>query len=824
MKLPDYLWGIETSSQSLSSRSRHSFQTTYEELKLDVLNGLAGLFGASRLPMRNWNCLREWTTTDYYRSFQTTYEELKRIWTIVWTIISTASRLPMRNWNDFPVLYSCKATATLPDYLWGIETCRVLWSWWQRFCFQTTYEELKLCHRQTSYIMSVFSFQTTYEELKPWALLLVLKVAGFQTTYEELKPFPMQNDDGSQYQLPDYLWGIETFLEPFSRITEHELPDYLWGIETCFPLHWDDLSYSCFQTTYEELKLCRGYGVLPLSLRASRLPMRNWNATASLSSMRNQRRLPDYLWGIETWCSQWPCWPVRASRLPMRNWNLSALRFESSDVRFQTTYEELKPGYADVPELPEPGFQTTYEELKHDNGYIYFKKNVPASRLPMRNWNLDKFVIHRQCSLPDYLWGIETPSESPQHSEEAASRLPMRNWNWVSSRVCSSKCASRLPMRNWNDDARLRDDRHRRFQTTYEELKHACEEIEVGEESASRLPMRNWNDFPVLYSCKATALPDYLWGIETLDTEIPELSSAMASRLPMRNWNPGMPTFRNCPSRASRLPMRNWNERFPVGSTRPVRLPDYLWGIETWNSPGRFWRGFASRLPMRNWNLASAVDITFELFRLPDYLWGIETNLDGIARLICYRFQTTYEELKLHIGADVSVSIAASRLPMRNWNVIRAMSPTSRYIPLPDYLWGIETRVCRRSGTARAGLPDYLWGIETPVALFEAHRLVASRLPMRNWNVVLCKVLCVVIRLPDYLWGIETTFVLVFVFFGTLPDYLWGIETHVYDTDVSYTVGFQTTYEELKLSQMKTCAQSAHISLPDYLWGIETPG
>ena len=123
LELPDYLWGIETRPW------------------VPVLN-IKGL--ASRLPMRNWNALAQitdpsegfsfqttyeelkldcyLTTTWQSASFQTTYEELKLLQETGERFSSTASRLPMRNWNScfhrfFPRF------STLPDYLWGIETC-----------------------------------------------------------------------------------------------------------------------------------------------------------------------------------------------------------------------------------------------------------------------------------------------------------------------------------------------------------------------------------------------------------------------------------------------------------------------------------------------------------------------------------------------------------------------------------------------------------------------------------------------------------------------------------------------------------------------------
>jgi len=104
--------------------------------------------------------------------------------------------------------------------------------------------------------------------------------------------------------------------------------------------------------------------------------------------------------------------------------------------------------------------------------------------------------------------------------------------------------------------------------------------------------------------------------------------------------------------------------------TDPSQLPDYLWGIETWDE----------------W-----VEIDEEKLLLPDYLWGIETTLSNIWMWEGYdRFQTTYEELKPTLHSLRSVRGA-----------------------LPDYLWGIETKSRNRRGFGHLVLPDYLWGIET---------------------------------------------------------------------------------------------------------------
>ena len=256
-------------------------------------------------------------------------------------------------------------------------------------------------------------------------------------------------------------------------------------------------------------------------------------------------------------------------------------------LSFQTTYEELKQRRSAKPYNCKKCFQTTYEELKLAYGVVVV-------------------IIF---SLPDYLWGIETwkptfilpPDNRFQTTYEElkrgiwqrfdencpASRLPMRNWNCDRFYTATCSCvASRLPMRNWNFFIRVSSSIVlSSFQTTYEELKLVVTVSEDRTYHASRLPMRNWNLASEVFrwlSClhrfQTTyeelkrfrffhqgafqyRLPDYLWGIETTQ-EILLSQWNLASRLPMRNWN--LRHFQNYRLQvrpASRLPMRNWNQK-----------------------------------------------------------------------------------------------------------------------------------------------------------------------------------------------------------------------------------------------------------------------
>jgi len=210
----------------------------------------------------------------------------------------------------------------------------------------------------------------------------------FQTTYEELK-----------------LSHSTAFGFCFIK-----LPDYLWGIETAVGVAWDYNAESRFQTTYEELKLISFTSAIAAAASASRLPMRNWNDISFPSSM--------YL----------------------------------SNARFQTTYEELKLLWRFLKKRDtRPRFQTTYEELKPSSSPYFVppvialpdylwgietragsddsEDQLPASRLPMRNWNEKPSTVFNWLmdKLPDYLWGIETCSAF-DNSSNSMRRLPDYLW------------------------------------------------------------------------------------------------------------------------------------------------------------------------------------------------------------------------------------------------------------------------------------------------------------------------------------------------------------------------------------------------------------
>jgi len=205
--------------------------------------------------------------------------------------------------------------------------------------------------------------------------------------------------------------------------------------------------------------------------------------------------------------------------------------------------------------------------------------------------------------------------------------------------------------------------------------------------------MRNWN----LQDRQICHRPTF--GFQTTYEELKPLSrnyrvsSGTASRLPMRNWNLSLYCF--FPSStipASRLPMRNWNHR---NTFRQVP--------------------------------SCSFQTTYEELKQRESHTEYERWLG---------FQTTYEELK-HLPRPDNINIfRASRLPMRNWNMV------------------LGTGDCQ-----------HLFGFQTT---YEELKRLSSR--KRSWEI----------PLPDYLWGIET------------------VSVSLHFRPVLFS--FQTTYEELKLS------------------------
>jgi len=184
----------------------------------------------------------------------------------------------------------------------------------------------------------------------------------------------------------------------------------------------------------------------------------------------------------------------------------------------------------------------------------------------------------------------------------------MRNWNlWNLTEIIDNEIASRLPMRNWNWPAVPNNSRSiDRFQTTYEELKllrvslvnsqiksfqTTYEELKPLYVAALfHVPLRFQTTYEELkpgYSKAADLnsrrLPDYLWGIETLEQWV-YFPSPDETGLPDYLW--GIETGSAVENQAIRaFRFQTTYEELkppPLGFSEASReLPDYLWGIET---------------------------------------------------------------------------------------------------------------------------------------------------------------------------------------------------------------------------------------------------
>ena len=172
-----------------------------------------------------------------------------------------------------------------------------------------------------------------------------------------------------------------------------------------------------------------------------------------------------------------------------------------------------------------------------------------------------------------------------------------------------------------------------------------------------------------------------------------------------------------------------------------LRLPAYLWGIET----------------------VQSAKYSLITLKLPAYLWGIETGKDLITNTKSFSYcQPTYEELKRRgLGGDFR---RRGWLPAYLWGIETHYQSDKQTLlnQLPAYLWGIETFFLLRSENEKKKLPAYLWGIETFTGSFMMKKLLLiASLPMRNWNSEVRRTIFFRNLLPAYLWGIETPLKLI---------------------------------------------------------------
>ena len=163
--------------------------------------------------MRNWNRPSGQGLANFPKSFQTTYEELKPVgsgilpalaslpdylWGIetwfklIYVTHGIASRLPMRNWNRTRL--QVVKGQRLPDYLWGIETRIENW-------------RLKNWRASRLPMRNWNLYVPEGPESKDNASRLPMRNWNRTAPGQEEEPGP----------LPDYLWGIETPLRTQTR-------------------------------------------------------------------------------------------------------------------------------------------------------------------------------------------------------------------------------------------------------------------------------------------------------------------------------------------------------------------------------------------------------------------------------------------------------------------------------------------------------------------------------------------------------------------------------------------------------------------------------
>ena len=202
---------------------------------------------------------------------------------------------------------------------------------------------------------------------------------------------------------------------------------------------------------------------------------------------------------------------------------------------------------------------------------------------------------------------------------------------------------------------------------------------------------------------------------------------------------------------------------------------------------------------MRNWN-PSANFLSHKPITFSAYLWGIETSLPKKSRYLLESFQPTYEELK-------------RKAKIRKKSILKRFQPTYEELK-HDRSDFFTFRIIKFSA--------YLWGIETEgVKRLSAEKLLVFSLPMRNWNVSFQKRRCRMLEFSAYLWGIETKHGLPFYrskdWFSA---YLWGIETHHHNVQSWFQLVFSLPMRNWNPASACSCLFSSRFSA--YLWGIET--
>ena len=238
----------------------------------------------------------------------------------------------------------------------------------------------------------------------------------------------------------------------------HAFPflQYLWGIETNSCIHKSNFLTAFLQYLWG-IETCSGPRIHFSLVQVFTVPMRNWNYTSTKKSKTIYLSFLQYLWGIETF-----------------GLNIKKV----FNLRFYSTYEELKHSHNRVSDYCINRFYSTYEELKHLSRREFY------------------FIFF---SFLQYLWGIETSATALVSLAEtrrfystyeelkrvitwvrsfikvSVFTVPMRNWNLEKYQVlCMEKAVFTVPMRNWNHFSSIYYYiLISSFYSTYEELKQS---------------------------------------------------------------------------------------------------------------------------------------------------------------------------------------------------------------------------------------------------------------------------------------------------------------------------------------------------------------
>ncbi len=196
-----------------------------------------------------------------------------------------------------------------------------------------------ICFSCSSFWVYLWGIETAEKSSQKSRIFIVLSLP--MRNWNSWDPIKSISSYSSVLSLPMRNWN-----EYVVHLTHHSSSSfwvYLWGIETEV---WEKCLEASegFESTYEELKHLLSHFITIRIHFVLSLPMRNWNSQDQLIQQLPFLVFWVYLWGIET---------------------LHCDRLSSKLLRFESTYEELKPNF--------------------ENRMINLPYGVLS--LPMRNWN-----------------------------------------------------------------------------------------------------------------------------------------------------------------------------------------------------------------------------------------------------------------------------------------------------------------------------------------------------------------------------------------------------------------------------------------------------